>query len=73
MSNQPLDKELDPAPLVNTLVEKTKAGKLTWEATALDDVFIASVGGTTTLKVHLLQPDWEGREEPGHKWSVVIV
>ena len=61
MSNQPLDKELDPAPLVKILVEKTKAGKSPWEATASEDVFTASMGGTTTLEVRPLQTNWGGR------------
>jgi len=53
MSSQALDKDLDPTPLLNTIVEKTKAGKLKWEATVNEDVFIASVGGNTTLRIFL--------------------
>jgi hypothetical protein len=47
------DKELDPTPLVTTLIEKTKAGRLKWEPTATENVFIASVGGGTTLRIYL--------------------
>lgn len=51
MNNQPLDKELDPTPLVTKLVEKTKAGRLKWETTLQPKAYIASVGGDTTLKI----------------------
>ena len=53
MSTQALDKDLDATPLLNTIVEKTKAGKLKWEATINENVFIASVGGNTTLRISL--------------------
>lgn len=53
MKNELLDRELDPTPLVNAIIEKTRAGKLKWEATALPNTFIASVGGNTTLKIYL--------------------
>jgi hypothetical protein len=43
--------ELDFNPLVNTILEKTKAGKLNWQPTARDDTFIVSVGGETTLQL----------------------
>ena len=52
MSSQPLDKNLDPSPLVAAILEKSKAGRLKWEATADENVFIASVGGNT-LKIYL--------------------
>ena len=51
------DKELDPTPLVTTLLEKTKAGRLKWEPTATENVFIASVGGGTTLRIGLTTVD----------------
>ena len=51
MSSSTPGKELDTTPLLNAILEKTKAGKLKWEETADEDVFIASVGGDTTLKV----------------------
>ena len=53
MSDQALEQELDPTPLVVTLTEKSKAKKLKWQATADDHAFIASVGGDTTLKITL--------------------
>ena len=53
MSTQPFDKNLDATPLVKAILEKTKAGKLRWEATAMENVFIASVGGNTTFKIYL--------------------
>jgi len=57
MSSYAPGKELDPVLLVNTILEKTKAGKLKWEETPVENVFIASVGGSTTLKVRY---DWQG-------------
>ena len=51
MSSHGPVKELDPTRLVSTVLDKTKAGKLKWEETADENVFIASVGGNTTLKI----------------------
>ena len=65
MSNQPLDKELDPTPLVNAIIEKTKAGRLKWEATANPSTFIASVGGNTTLRIQLETTDEVRYEQVG--------
>jgi len=59
MSKRPLE-EFDSTPLVNTLLEKTKAGKLVWEATADPNCFITSVGGSTALKIFL-------KEEPSSR------
>jgi hypothetical protein len=56
MSSHGPVKELDPTRLVNVVLEKTKAGKLTWEETAGKNTFIASVGGDTTLEIE------QGRE-----------
>jgi hypothetical protein len=53
MSTPLLDKKLDATPLVKTILEKTRVGKLRWEATAKENVFIASVGGNTTFKIYL--------------------
>ena len=53
MSTQPFDKDLDPTPLVNAIAEKTKAGRLKWEATVNPNTFITSLGGHTTLKIYL--------------------
>ena len=51
------DKDLDPTPLVATVMEKTREGRLKWEATAMENVFIASVGGGTTLRIFLSSED----------------
>ena len=51
MSAQHIRNDLDPKRLVDAIVEKTKAGKLNWQETAAENVFIASVGGNTTFKV----------------------
>ena len=53
MSTSPFEKDLDPAPLVEALKEKTKAGKVKWEPTAAENTFIASVGGGATLRIYL--------------------
>jgi hypothetical protein len=58
MNAQELDKEFDPNPLVQTILEKSKAGKLAWEDTPEEDVFVASVGGNTTLKIGEQPGDW---------------
>ena len=57
MSTRPLDTELDPTPLVRLLLEKTKAGKVAWEATADPQAFIASSGGKATFKIYLAGED----------------
>lgn len=44
-------KKLDAAPLVQSLIEKSKAGKLDWQPTADRTAFVASVGGDTTFKI----------------------
>ncbi len=51
MSGQRSTIEIDPNVLVKIIIEKSKAGKLNWQETVMDDVFIASVGGNTTIKV----------------------
>lgn len=53
MSDQETVQDLDPTPLVITLVEKSQAGRLKWQATADEHAFIASLGGDTTLKITL--------------------
>jgi hypothetical protein len=45
--------DLDPTPLVERLVEKTKAHKLNWEPTADRKAFVVSVGGDTTFRITL--------------------
>lgn len=57
MTAEPYEKELDPTPLVASILEKSKAGKLKWEPTAKEGEFIASVGGETTLKVALVSDE----------------
>jgi hypothetical protein len=47
-------RELDPVPLVERLLEKSKTGKLKWEPTADTKVFVASVGGEVTFKIRLV-------------------
>ncbi len=62
-------RDLDFNPLVNTILEKTKAGKLKWQLTASDDTFIVSVGGETTLKLTMEAfeaPDMYGQMEIDH-------
>jgi hypothetical protein len=51
MSSQGTTREVDPTQLVRTVLDKTKGGKLTWEETADENIFIASVGGNTTLEI----------------------
>lgn len=53
MTDEALKQEIDFDPLTTALVEKTKAGKLNWQATANENTFIASVGGDTTLRLTL--------------------
>ena len=43
--------QFDAAPLLTAILEKTRAGKLKWDETADEDIFLVSVGGNTTLKV----------------------
>ena len=43
--------QFDAAPLLTAILEKTMAGKLKWDETADEDIFLVSVGGNTTLKV----------------------
>jgi len=61
MAGQPLERELDPTPLVAALADKTKAGKLSWQPTADDNTFIVSVGGETTFKLALEGVEGEDR------------
>ena len=39
--------QLNAAPLLNTILEKTQAGKLKWDDTPDEDIFLASVEGNT--------------------------
>lgn len=47
--------DLDPTPLVQELIERSKSGKLKWEATADRRAFVVSVGGNTTFRVRLVE------------------
>ncbi len=53
MTDEALKQEIDVNPLTTTLIEKTKARKINWQATANENTFIASVGGDTTLRLTL--------------------
>lgn len=65
MNALPLEKELDPKPLVAALIDKTKAGKIKWEATAEESTFIATLGGDTTLRIYLITvEDFDGYGNP---------
>lgn len=51
MTDRSFAHEIDPNPLVEGLLAKTRDGRLHWEPTADENTFIASVGGNTTLKL----------------------
>jgi hypothetical protein len=57
MANIPFEKDINPNPLVSALIEKTKEGKLKWQPTSLEDTFIVSIGGGSTLRISLVQ-EW---------------
>ncbi len=63
MSYHNLEKDIDPTPLIDVLVSKTKEGKLKWEPTASEDAFIASAGGDHTLKIYLDAEEYAPYEE----------
>ena len=52
--------QLDPVPLLNALINKTQAGKLKWDETADENIFLVSVGGNTTLKVRQARDVYRG-------------
>jgi hypothetical protein len=58
MSAPAVDKELDPAPVVAALIEKSATGKIAWEATANEDTFVSSVGGPTLRIALERSPDY---------------
>ena len=68
--SKPQDIEPDPNPLAAELIEKTKAGKLKWEPTVDRRAFIVSLGGDTTLKLHL---DTEEQVDPYGQLETVTV
>jgi len=54
MAELDLQDKLDAAPLVARLLEKSRAGKLSWEPTADRRAFVTSVAGEMTFKVYLV-------------------
>jgi hypothetical protein len=59
-----VDDSPDPTPLVEALLEKTRAGKVKWEPTANRTEFLATLGDTS-VKL-LLASDWEQNPETGN-------
>jgi hypothetical protein len=45
----------DPANVVNVLLEKTRSGRLKWEAAPQEDTFQVNIGGHTYLRVFLVK------------------
>src|SRR5687767_15841654 len=64
MNSQTPRKSVDPAILVQTIIGKTKDGKIRWEETADENTFIASVGGNTTLRANRYFQRFEGYSSP---------
>ena len=76
MTEAALVKEPDFKPLVSTIFEKTKAGKLNWQPSARDDTFIVSVGGETTLKLSMEAfetVDAYGQPDTGHAPALCLL
>jgi len=63
MSSQGTTTDVDPIQLVSTVLDKTKAGKLIWEETADENLFIASVGGSATVEVRRPSSDYSPTAE----------
>jgi hypothetical protein len=58
-------RDLDFAPLVEQLIEKSKAGKLKWAPTANRNAFVVSVGGDISFRIWVHDETDEGpRGEP---------
>ncbi len=47
--------ELDPTPLLERLLKKSREGKLKWEPTADRRAFVVSIGGDATFKIYLAE------------------
>ena len=45
----------DPAHVVAALLDKTRSGKLKWEAAAAEETFHVNIGGHTTLRIFLVK------------------
>jgi hypothetical protein len=54
MAELGLQGKLDAAPLVARLLEKSRAGKLSWEPTADRRAFVTSVAGEMTFRLYLV-------------------
>jgi len=48
-------KDLDPVPLVERLLDKSRGGRLKWEPTADAKAFVASIGGEATFRIRLVE------------------
>jgi hypothetical protein len=53
MAELDLQGKLDAAPLVASLLQKSRAGKLSWEPTADRRAFVTSVAGQLTFKLYM--------------------
>jgi hypothetical protein len=55
-----LPDNVDFEPLISKLEEKTKAGKVPWQPTAVDSVFVAAVGDSTfRIRLKDMSSEWE--------------
>lgn len=50
-------KDLDPVPLVERLLDKSRGGRLKWEPTADAKAFVASIGGEATFRIRLVEAE----------------
>ncbi|SRR5713101_783765 len=50
-------KDLDPVPLVERLLDKSRSGRLKWEPTADAKAFVASIGGEQTFRIRLVEAE----------------
>jgi len=60
------EKEPNYEPLFQTLIDKTKAGKLAWQETAEENTYIAAVKGQQTYEISLrnLRPIYASANTP---------
>ncbi len=52
-----LSKHPDYSAVITTLLDKTKAGKITWAATSQPNTYVSAVKGIQTYRLSLLPPD----------------
>ncbi len=52
-----LSKNPDYSAVITTLIDKTKAGKLSWTATSQPNTYVSAVKGIQTYRLSLLPPD----------------